>query len=599
MKTKSTAIWFVLAVLLAAFIWFWQKHSHPAAPTNIRLLPGLRVADVTGVEIIPTGALAIDADHTNGVWQLEKPFIYPAQAAAVESLLGALEKLTPATRLTGGEIGKNTDAEYGFDNPQYSIVISTGDQQWQLRVGNKTAPGDQVFVRVVGTDGVFVTGVDWLQFLPRDVAAWRDTSLVDAAKSYDLIVITNGAKVIELRRDETNRLWRMTRPLAARADSEQINSLLQQLRSASAARFVTDDPKADLTTFGLQPADLDLLLGNGTNLTAGIHAGKAPPENPAQIFARREGWNSVVAVTNAVFKPWRGAVNEFRDPRLLELTAPVAEIEVHGENNFTLQQQSPDNWKLVGEKFPIDADSVRGFIRLLAGFRVAEFTKDNNTATDLQGFGLTAPAGTNQITLLSAVGDTNSVIAQIIFGTVETNKVYVKRADENYVYALASADFNQLKLLEKGWMFRDRRIWNFTETNVAQITLRQNGKTRTLIRTGANEWSIASGSQGIITPAAVEEAVHGLGTLTAEYGWVGRNLTAAELAEGKFNTNNLQITVELKTGEKASVDFGAELPKISTALAAVTLDGERWAFVFPPGTYQLVAAYLTIPPDAP
>lgn len=600
MKTKSTAIWFALALLLSAIIWLLQRHWQHAAPTAARLLPGMLAADVTAIEVIPAGALAIDADCTNGVWELEKPFAYPAQAAAIQNLIAVLENLTPATRLTADEtsVHKDADAEYGFDYPQFSILISAGDHQWQLRVGNKTAPGDQVFVRVVGVGGAFVTDVNWLQFLPHVAAAWRDTSLVNAANPFGLIVITNGAKVIELRRDPTNQFWRMTRPLTARADNDRIIAALQQVRSAQIARFVTDDPKVDLTAYGLQPASVDLWLGNGTNLTDGIHLGKADPENSALVFARREGWNSVLAVANDVFDPWRGTMYDFRDPRLLELTAPVAEIDVRGANNFTLQQRGSNNWAMVGEKYPADADNVLEFIRLLAGLRVAEFVKDNNTATDLQGYGLAAPAGTNQVTLLSTVGDTNGVLAQIIFGSVETNKVYVKRVDENFVYALGTKDLTNLKMFENSRFLRDRHIWDFSETNVIQITLRQNGKTRTMLRNGVNLWSLAPGSQGIIVPPAVEESVHRLGQLTALdwFGIVGTDLTATE---GGYNTNNLQIEIELKTGEKFSVAFGRELPVDNTAMAAVTLEGVRWAFIFPPVTYQFVSTYLTIPPDAP
>jgi hypothetical protein len=64
-----------------------------------------------------------------------------------------------------------------------------------------------------------------------------------------------------------------------------------------------------------------------------------------------------------------------------------------------------------------------------------------------------------------------------------------------------------------------------------------------------------------------------------------------------FKPDNLQIIVELKNGEKNTVDFGAETAQ--TALAAVTLDGERWAFVFPPVLYQFVLSYLTIPANVP
>jgi hypothetical protein len=47
------------------------------------------------------------------------------------------------------------------------------------------------------------------------------------------------------------------------------------------------------------------------------------------------------------------------------------------------------------------------------------------------------------------------------------------------------------------------------------------------------------------------------------------------------------------------VDFGLQLPRAQTALASVMLEGERWAFVFPPVTYQFVLSYLTIPANVP
>jgi hypothetical protein len=598
MKSKTTVIWFVLAAALFAFIWFFENYLQPSAPVRASLLPGLRASDVTEIQVSPAGAREISALRTNGVWQLETPFAYPAQAAAIASLLDAVGKLAP-DRLTAAELRERhaTDSEFGFDNPQFALDLTAGEQSWHLRVGNKTAPGDQVYVRVVGTDGVFVADADWLRFLPREAAGWRDTALVAAAGLFDWIVITNGAKAIELRRDATNHLWRMIRPLDARADDARIATGLQQLRSASVTQFVTDDPHADLGGYGLQPPDLDVWLGHGTNFLAAIHAGKGLPENPAQIFVQREGWNSVLATAAEALSPWHAAVNDFRDPHLLELTAPVAEIEVLSEstNHFTLQQRGSNDWAVVGEKYPVDAGSVQEFIGLLAGFRIAGFGKDNNTPQDLQDVGLAAPS--RVITLRSLAGDTNSAFVQLSFA--ETNKIFVKRADESFVYTLAKEDFTRLP--ECGWQFRDRRIWNFSMTNVAQITLRQNGMMRQIIHTGANRWSPAPGSTGIIDPTSIEQTVQQLSGLTAA-SWIGRDFTAPE--RYGLNPNNLQLTVELKTGEKLSVDFGTELPPSSpnamgTALAAVTLEGERWVFIFPVVPYQLVAANLTLPPNGP
>ncbi len=91
--------------------------------------------------------------------------------------------------------------------------------------------------------------------------------------------------------------------------------------------------------------------------------------------------------------------------------------------------------------------------------------------------------------------------------------------------------------------------------------------------------------------------MHRLGELTA-LGWVARNVTDPEKNFGLY-PDNLEINIELKSGEKFSVAFGTELPSAHTALAAVTLDGERWAFVFPPVLYQFVLSYLIIPANVP
>jgi hypothetical protein len=218
--------------------------------------------------------------------------------------------------------------------------------------------------------------------------------------------------------------------------------------------------------------------------------------------------------------------------------------------------------------------------------RVAEFVKDVVTAPDLPAYGLATPAW--QITLLSSAGDTNSVMVQLLFGGTQTNEVFVRRADEDFVYAIPLEEFNQLP--QASWELRDRQIWNFSEADVAQVTIRQGGRTRQIVHNGLNQWSLAPGSQGIITPAAIEETTHRFGELTAA-AWLANN--AAECQKFGFKPENLSLTFDLKNGSRYTVDFG--ISGTQTAVAAVTLDGERWAFVFPPALYQFVLSYLSLP----
>jgi Domain of unknown function (DUF4340) len=598
MNTKNTWTWFVVAAVLFAAIFLLDRYLHPLAVSTRSVLPGLQSSLVTSIQMIPAGALEIRADRTNNLWLLSNPVAYPAQPAAIETLLAALQKLTNATSISAAELHAHPNAEtdFGFASPQFKLVLDAGDQHWELIVGGKTAPGDQVYLRVVGVDGVFVTDTDWLKLIPRSAGDWRSTALVAAGENnFDAIVLTNGLKgiVIELHRDATNHLWRMTRPLQARADSDRITDALQQLLAAQVSQFITNDAKTDLTAFGLQPADLDLWLDRGTNFISALHTGKSPTNDSTQIYAKRERWGTIFTTAKEPLSPWYGSVNEFRDPHLLELTAPVAEIEVQGSSSFTLQQQGTNDWKVIGEKFPADAESVQAFLKKLAALRVSEFVKEVVTATDLAKYGFTN--ATRQIILRSTAGDSNAVIAQLAF-SVQTNGIFVHRADEDFIYSITPEDckilFGDSSLYDAGWQFRDHRIWNFSGTNVVQITLRQNGQTRQVIRNGVDKWSLAAGSQGIVEGKYIDQAAHQLGEMTTA-GWVARNVTEPEKIG--LNTNNLEITIELKSGEKLSVAFGTELPAAHTALAAVTLDGERWAFVFPPGPYLFVLSYFTIP----
>lgn len=597
MNSKTTGIWFVIAAALFAFIFIFNHYFRTVVAGPAPLLPDLRPAAVTSVQVFPAGALEIRADRATNGWMLAKPVAYPAQAAAIEALLDALQKLAPV-RISAAELRQqtNSEADLGFDNPQARLVITAGGQSRQLIVGGRTAPGDQVYLRVVGMDGVAVADAAWLNLVPRAGDQWRDTALVNAGQSqFDWIVVTNNVRgtVIELRCDPTNHLWHMIRPLQARADADHITEALQRLEAAAATRFVTDNSNADFTAFGLQPADLDLWFGRGDRLTAAVHVGRSPTNDATQVYARRDGWDTVLLAPRDSLAPWRGTVNDFRDTRLFELTAPVAEIELRGTNQFILRQAAgTTNWSIAGEKFPADTATVQLFIKRLAALRISRFVNDVVTAPDLPAYGLDAPR--REIILRAKAGDTNSVIADLQFGLARTNEVFARCGGEDSIYAISAEEFALLQ--DAAWEFRDRLIWDFKPDDVAQITIHQGDRIRQITQNSPGKWSLTAGS-GVIEDKYIEQAVQMAHDLAA-ISWVPREYSGPEYG---FGTNSLQIAFELKSGEKHAVDFGAavDLPQGRSALASVTLEGERWVFLFPPALYQLVLSYLTIPSNVP
>jgi len=184
----------------------------------------------------------------------------------------------------------------------------------------------------------------------------------------------------------------------------------------------------------------------------------------------------------------------------------------------------------------------------------------------------------------------------LLFGAARTNEVFAQRSNENSVYAISPEEFGSLPA-GPDWQFRERNLWSFSENDVAKITVRQNGKTLEILRNGPNKWSLAPGSQGVINPPGIEYLAQDLGSLAvgSTAAWWARG--AANPAAYGLKPGNLSVTVTLKNQNTFTVDFGLQLGQ--TALAAVTLDGERWVFIFPPDLYQLIMSYLADPLNGP
>jgi hypothetical protein len=473
--------------------------------------------------------------------------------------------------------------------------MQQGQARTHLLIGTRTIPGDQVFLQVVGIEGVYVVDADFLKVVPASANDWRDTTLLNLkGMAFDRITVTNGPKIFELQHDFTNNLWRMVVPMLARADHVRLEDSLQKLQSLRIRQFVSDDPKVDLESLGLQPADLELVLSQGTNPAVWLQFGKAATNDAGQVYARRVGQPAIVTVSKDLLAPWRASVNDFRDPHLLALTAPVETIEVRGQDTFSLLLQTNLSWRVMPQNFPADPVLVRELLSGLIGMQVIQFTKDVVTEPELPDYGLASPVRRYILKSPNSLSGSNAVIADLNFGTNHDDKVYfARRADEIFVYAIKRADLDALP--SASWQLRDRQFWNFSVDDIARATIRQQGRTRQVIRKGPHQWALAPGSQGMINDLAIEETVSGLGHVAAVQ-WVARG--EQRRADYGFTADSLQLNLELKNGGQLAVQFGAEA-RPNFPYAAVTLDGDLWIFEFPGALYQHVLACLTIPPGLP
>ncbi|HEV2209484.1 MAG TPA: DUF4340 domain-containing protein [Verrucomicrobiae bacterium] len=615
MSPKKTWFWLLVAAGLFAFIFVFRPHrAAPAGPA--RILPQLKPDAVTSIQVRPPGPgqllagahtnelvqLQLVAERTNGSWQLLEPMVYPAAGAKIQHLLGRLAELTPATYITPEEVRSRADADtqYGFTTPQASIIISQGDYRAHLLVGATTPPGDQVFLQVVSHQGVYVVDADLLKLLPRTANDWRDTSAVPPNLVFDRLSVTNRVKeagiagvTFTVQREGTNGLWRLVWPFTrgARADNLRIQSALSELLSLQVRQFCSDTPTPDLESFGLARPELEVGLAQGTNTLALLQVGRSPTNDANVVYARRLGQNAIFTVPKQPLEAWqRSSLNDFRDPHLLTVTEPVARIQVHGRDDFSVELQTNGNWRIQPENLPADPFAVSHFLFVLTNVPIIQFSKDVVNDPDLPEFGLAAPI--REYRLFGGPANaiaTNNLLVDLRFGLGTNQEVYARRTDESCVYAISTNEFARLPDLS--WTLRAHQLFAFTETDLAGVTLRQQGRERRLLRRGPHQWSLAPGSQGIINDLAVEETVRGL-TQAAAVAWVGRG--DAELTRFGFRPDGYQITFDLLNGQKTNLEFGGLAPS-GAPYAAVMFEGQRWICEFPPDLFGQVAYSLSVP----
>jgi hypothetical protein len=594
MSFRTTSIWLAIAAVLFAFIFFYQRHARVSQPSSRAIsFPNIDPAEVTSVQVRPGSELEILAVRTNISWRLVEPFEWPAQALSLETFLSTLAKARPVAVISPAEVRSKSNAqqEYGFDSPQASIILRQGSNRLHMLIGGLTAPGDQFFLQVVGTETVFVFNADLLKIIPKSINDWRDTALVDLNRNpVDSVSVTSGGKVFTLQRDPS-KVWSMAFPIKARADQARIHDALERTHSLRVLEFISDDPTFDLEPLGLQPPRLQVSLAQGTNPPTLLLFGRSPTNNSTHVFATRSGWKTAVTVAKQFVEVWENPVFTFRDPYLLSNPDPVQSVVVSGKDPFHLEWQPSGGWRVAPSNWPGDPDLAREFIARLNGLRIVQFVKDVVTEPDLPGYGLDSPAISYQVRYASPPNTTNQVELQ--FGASQDATIFSRRTDETSIYAISTNDFHALP--SAPWQLRERKLWNFPMEEVKRVTVRTDGRVRSILRQGPQSWQLEPGSQGVINDLAVDETVRGLSTASFDK-WVA--LGTDERGRFGISDTSFQLVIEFKDGRTSRLEFG-DLTPSQGAYAAVNIDGLVWIGEFPWILCRDVSTHLAPPMPAP
>jgi hypothetical protein len=584
MNSKSTFYLAVLALGLFAFIYFFERHTLDTEQQGLqaaKLFPRFDPARTSGIDIIRSNGV-IRVERTNGQWRLLDP-VYPAQSTAVESWLALFNSLNRRAYISAEELSSQPGgaAAFGLEDPQVTVVIQQGEDRLRLRLGAKTPIGEKLYLKQVGSAGIYVTESTLLDRLPSSAADWRDPLFLKlGGVKFDRLTVRAGvAREFSVERSADGRLWRLATPRSARADSSLVELLLQQLQNAHVGQFVNDRPGSDLEPYGLQSPEVTLAFAQGTQVGLTVDFGKTATNNPAFVYARRSNYPMIVTVPGAVVERLRAPYSDFLDKRLVEFSAEEADrIEVRAAETFAVEKQANGGWLIVEPATaPADPALVQGCLNQLNSLQIIDTVKEvvTDLDPDLPKYGLSPPA---RVYTVRSRLSTNGPLARIDFGTTnQTDRVYVRRGDEKSVYTTRQKE--SLRLPQAAFELRDRRIWSFTTNQVSAVTITVRGRTYRLQRTNGR-WTFTGASQGIVNTFALEEAVFRFGQLWS-MAWIARG-TIDPAGYGFANPPD-QLAIDVVSGDKMqtlTVKFGARSAS-GGPFAMVELEGAPTVFECP------------------
>jgi hypothetical protein len=271
------------------------------------------------------------------------------------------------------------------------------------------------------------------------------------------VVLKRGQEEVHLTKQGND--WRLTKPLADRADPLTLTSLTTALAGLQQDRELGEDK--DLNRFGLEtPAFIIEFTASGQ--THRVAFGSRTPGEQG-FYARKDQAPQILIIAAGAKQTLDRTVKDLRDKTLLEFTPDqVKSLKIRvGQVNLELKKIGENTWQWVGrENLKIRADRVEMLLRTLHLARVQEFVEE--TPRDLKNFGLD-PKSAGEVTVAWDKGSQT-----LVLGLRQDKIVFARRGAAGPVVQVDKGLLDKLEVA--GFTLEDRRLWSGEVHQVAGLS---------------------------------------------------------------------------------------------------------------------------------
>ncbi len=582
MKLRTTVILVFIALVMSLFFLYelWKGTPRDLAQLTRSRIADFTLEDVTGMEMIRDDQRIVvyrDGDR----WFIREPLKTRADASVIRSMLTDIEYASRRRTMSQSELRGINISAFGLDPARLIVTVKTRQRTHTLHIGSETPLGDGRYLRVDGSPDILVTDAALFARLDKPLNDLRHRTLLDIhAGDVVRIELKSDPRLIELTRASAMTdaaVWRISRPLAARADQIAVDNLLRDLAALRAQEFVSEN-SADVRSYNLaEPfAEITLWSRSGESGTT-LLLSEPSEKDPTRVYAKVKGVPSIVSVLADDAKKFAPLVNSLRERRLLIFDPDkVTGMElVRGTEKIAIARDETDitQWRITAPiQQPAESKQMCDFIQSLTVLSATEFVDD--VATDLGRYGLVAPTAT--LTLLST---TTNIVGEIVVGALSSDHSlqYVRTLAEPFVYGIAPS---LLANWPKHWLdWRRRRIADLTPESISRVEITKPAGRSILEKDAGGLWRLVEPSSGVADTDALRALLSGLTGLRATRFLVENNIESVALGLAEP-----EMAVTTHAGERV----------YTLRVGSATADGSKYcSWSQPPLVFTVDLAALT------
>jgi Domain of unknown function (DUF4340) len=504
MRWQTTAALGLLLAILGGFYYFyevrWGPEREEAAARKGRVFAA-DTKDVTAVAL-KRGEESVRLQREGDAWQLLEPVKARGSRTAVDELLANV-----LTAKIDREIDPNPKslADFGLDKPAADVTLTLKDgKTLGLQLGAKNPTGVWVYARERDKPAVFVLGESVLRDATRPVADFRDrTILAFDAKEVSGFEIVLPEETIAV--EGAPRDWRITRPVALRADNETVSEFFDKLTGPKVREFIAEAPAAR-DAYGLErPVRVTIHTGRDKDrVSRTLLLGKVDAARKG-VYAMRAGEPSVLLVPEEVWNQVPKNVAVLRNKSVVEVDRDkLAKLEIDSPKGAVTVARENGQWKIVApQALPADQVEVGAVVTKLADLRAQGFLSE-----DAAGVARYLPKPQVRVALTDQGGVTTTVLLassrETRGGAASAYAAVAGKGPVTLVDAKALDD-----LARSATELRDRRLLGALEPkDVKRVRVQAGGQAMVVERKGDTEWRVLEPAKGAANAQKVDDLVY-------------------------------------------------------------------------------------------